>query len=96
MEWKTYNPNHAYQLICFDTESSDTGSKAEIIQLSAETQTGSTYLAYIMLKDSISTRASNVHKLTIENIKGTRSLCKNSLSVVAKSLSPLCPTSANL
>ena len=39
-----------------------------------------------MPKSNISPRASRVNNLTIENIKGTRSLCKNSLPVVAMSL----------
>ena len=84
--YKTYSPTKSYQFILFDIETSDTGSKAEICQLSAITQNGSTYSSYIMPKSNISPRASRVNNLTIENIKGTRSLCKNSLPVVAMSL----------
>ena len=75
-----------YQFIIFDLETSDTGSKAEICQLSAITQTGSMYSSYIMPKSNISPGASRVNNLTVENINGTRSLCKNSVPVAAMSL----------
>jgi hypothetical protein len=39
-----------------------------------------------MPKGNTTSRASKVNNLTIENIKGTRSSCKNSLPVVAKVL----------
>lgn len=84
--YKTYSQTMPYQFIIFDLETSDTGSKAEICQLSAITQTGSMYSSYIMPKSNISPGASRVNNLTVENINGTRSLCKNSVPVAAMSL----------
>ncbi|CAB3978115.1 exonuclease R569 [Paramuricea clavata] len=75
-----------YQFIIFDLETSDTGSKAEIFQLSAITQTGSMYPSYIMPKSNISHGASRVNNLTVEIKNGTRSLCKNSVPVAAMSI----------
>jgi DNA polymerase III epsilon subunit-like protein len=72
-----------YQSIIFDLETSDTGSKAEICQLSAITQTGCMYSSYIKPRSNISPGAFRVNNLTVENINGTRSLCKNSVPVAA-------------
>ncbi len=84
--YKTYSQTMPYQFIIFDLETSDTGSKAEICQLSAITQTGSMYSSYIMPKSNISPGASRVNNFTVENLNGTKSLCKNSVPVAAMSL----------
>ena len=65
---KKYIPDQLYQLIIFDIETSDTGTKAEICQLSAISQNGLTYNSYIIPSGNISYRASRVNNLTIKCI----------------------------
>ena len=61
-----YNPTESYQFILLDLETSDTGKNAEICQLSAIAQTGATYSSYIIPNGNISSDASRVNKLTVE------------------------------
>ena len=83
---KMYNPTEPYQLIIFDLETTDKGRAAEICQISAITQNGHTYSSYVLPKGNVSVGASRVNNLTVENINGSRLLCKNSLPVTANSL----------
>ena len=82
----TYEATKTYQFVFFDIETTSIGKNAEICQLSAVTENGKTYSTFIMPNGSVSPSASRVNKLTIENVNGKRTLCKNSYPVSTASL----------
>ena len=81
----TYDPNQTYSFVVFDTETDCTGKNAELSQLSAIHE-NQVFSKYILPTGNVSTGASRVNKLSIQNINGIRKLLKENQPVVTVSL----------
>ena len=72
-----FEPSKNFHFIVFDTETTCTGKLAELCQLSAKSEHGKKeFSQYILPKSNISHGAYLVNGLTIKNIRGRRTLCK--------------------
>ena len=80
-QYLKHGSSSIFKLVFFDLETTGTGKKAEICQLSAVNEIEETFSCYILPQSSISPSASRVNNLTIEMINGKRTLCKNAYPV---------------
>ena len=77
-----FDPSKAYFFVVFDTETTCTGRKAEICQLSATDETGlNIFSNYILPSGNVSNGASRVNKLSVRTINGKRRLYKENQPV---------------
>ena len=81
----TYDPNQTYIFVVFDTETTCTGKNALLCQLSA-LQENHVFSKYILPTGNVSTGASRVNKLSVQNINGIRKLLKENQPVETVSL----------
>lgn len=81
----TYDPKQTYTFVVFDTETTCTGKNAELCQLSAIHE-NQVFSKYILPTGNVSTGASRVNKLSVQNINGIRKLLKENQPVETVSL----------
>lgn len=81
----TYDPNQTYTFVVFDTETTCTGKNAELCQLYAIHE-NQVFSKYILPTGNVSTGASRVNKLSVQNINGIRKLLKENQPVETVSL----------
>ena len=81
----TYDPNQTYTFVVFDTETTCTGKNAELCQLSAIHE-NQVFSKYILPTGNVSTGASRVNKLSVQNINEIRKLLKENQTVETVSL----------
>ena len=81
----TYDPNQTYIFVVFDTETTCTGKNAELCQLSAIHE-NHVFSKFILPTGNVSTGASRVNKLSVQNINGIRKLLKENQPVERVSL----------
>lgn len=82
-----FDPQKTYKFILFDTETSSTTKRTELLQLSAITDDGDqSFSEYILPVCSISSSATAVHNITIRFSGDQRILCKSGKPVPAKPL----------
>ena len=73
----SYDSTQKYKFIIFDTETTCTGKLVEICQLSAVSENGRhEFSTFIFPQSNISYSAFLVNGMTINNIKGVRTLCQ--------------------
>ena len=81
----TYDPNQTYTFVVVDTEITRTGKNAELCQLSAIHE-NQVFSKYILPTGDVSTGASRVNKLAVQNINGIRKILKENQPVETFSL----------
>ena len=81
----TYDPDQTYTFVVFDTETTCTGKNAELCQLSAIHE-NLVFSKYILQPGNVSSGASRVNKLSVQNINGIRKLLKENQPVETVSL----------
>jgi len=80
-----HDPNQTYTFVVFDTETTWIGKNAELCQLSAIHE-NQVFWKYILPTGYVSTGASRVNKLSVQNIDGIRKLLKENQPVETVSL----------
>ena len=75
-QYLKHSSSPIYKLVFFDIETTGTGKKAEICQLSAVNEIGGTFSSYIIPNSAVSPLASRVNNLSIEIINGKITLQK--------------------
>ena len=77
----SFDPTKTYTFVVFDTETTCTGKNAELCQLSAIDENSTLFSKYILPTGSVSPGATQVNKLSVQNINGTRKLFKENQPV---------------
>lgn len=82
-----FDPQKTYKFILFDTETSSTTKRTELLQLSAITNDGNqSFTEYILPEHSITSSATAVHNITVRFSGDQRILCKSGKPVPSKPL----------
>ena len=81
----TYDPNQTYTFVVFDTKTTCTGKNAELCQLSPIHE-NQVFSKYILPTGNLSTGASRVNKLAVQNINAITKLLKENQPVETVSL----------
>ena len=82
-----FDPTKTYTFVVFDTETTCNGKNAELCQLSAIDENSTLFSKYILPTGSVTPGATQVNKLSVQNINGTRKLFKENQPVETASLS---------